>query len=180
MIKETPPHSMFYLAIICPSRVNDKVLRFKNWMKEQFGCTVALRSPAHLTLIPPFWLEKSRESLLIEKMRSFVISKEIFIELNGFSHFGKKVLFIHVQEDPLLEELRSQVEEHFRVDFSDVIKKEDRLFHPHVTIANRDMMPQHFFKAWEYFSEMEFREQFLVEEVSILKLTEGRWTISRF
>src|SRR5436189_5836537 len=128
-------HSMYYVAIVCPAEVNEKVLQFKYWMKEQFGCVVALRSPAHITLIPPFWLEQPRETVLQQTLQSLTINMtDPEINLQGFSHFNKKVLFINVKEDPALEEIKRQTEKHFIQEFSSSIKTDDRAFHPHVTI----------------------------------------------
>lgn len=49
-------HNMYFVAIVCPGQINEKVEQFKQWMKDRFGCVVAMKSPAHITLIPPFWL----------------------------------------------------------------------------------------------------------------------------
>ncbi len=176
-MKPSAGHSMYFLAIVCPAPVNEKILHFKKWMKEQFGCLAALRSPAHITLIPPFWLEEVREGALLDTLGSFKVENEFIIELEGFSHFGKRVLFAQVIKSPWLDKVRREIDEHFIKNFSDVIKTEDRPFQAHVTIANRDMLPNHFLKAWEHFSRLEFSEQVAVEKISILKLVEGKWKI---
>src|SRR5258705_4374118 len=107
-------HSMYYAAIVCPPEVDEKVLGFKKWMKDQFGCVVALKSPAHITLIPPFWLNETREKDLHETLQSFTSEiGEQEIRLEGFFHFGNKVLFVNVKADPSLEELINRVELQF-------------------------------------------------------------------
>jgi 2'-5' RNA ligase len=170
-------YSMYYLAIVCPSQVDEKILRCKHWMKEQFGCIVALKSPAHITLIPPFWLEEARETKLLQTLQSFASGMDEFIiQLDGFSHFGKKVLFVHVKEHPAMEELKRQVENHFIQSF-DSIKKDDYPFHPHITIANRDLKPGDFEKAWQYFSNKVFKETFRIKTISLLKLSQGKWNV---
>ena len=169
---------MYFVAIICPPSVDKKVLQYKHWMKEQFGCTVALKSPAHITLIPPFWLEDEKETALTVTLQSFSSDMDtLVIRLNGFSHFGRRVLFVKVNENPALEEIKKQVENHFSKVFNDTIKKDDRPFHPHVTIANRDIKPSDFLTAWEYFSKKEFNEIFYVNVISLLKLCQGKWKV---
>lgn len=171
-------HNMFFIAIVCPPEVNEKVLRFKHWMKEQFGCVVALKSPAHITLIPPFWLEDVRETELLQTLQSFRSDMdELEIQLDGFSHFGKRVLFINVKENPALHELKKQTEIHFIQSFGDTIKKDERPFHPHISIANRDMKPGDFEKAWQHFSKKEFKETFRTKTISLLKLSPGKWNV---
>lgn len=169
---------MYYIAVVCPSPVNEKVLQYKVWMKEQFGCMVALKSPAHITIIPPFWLEEKKEVELLETLQSFSSRlPEAEIQLEGFNHFGKRVLFINVGENKILNDLKTRAECHFMESFAGCIKKDNRPFHPHITIANRDMKPSHFEKAWEYFSEKEFEETFSVKKLSLLKLSKEKWNV---
>ncbi len=175
-MKQGVTHNMHYVAIVCPLQINEKVLRCKQWMKEQFGCVVALKSPAHITLVPPFWLEEAKQTQLQEVLGSFTSDlPETTINLEGFDHFRKQVLFINVKENMVLKELKKEAEAHFSEGFSNRIKKENRLFHPHITIANRDMKPSHFEEAWEYFSKKEFKETFSIKTISLLKLEEGKW-----
>ncbi len=175
-----PPtiHSMYYVAILCPGNVEDKVYHFKRWVKEQFGCTVALKSPAHITLIAPFWLEETREEELLQALQSFASDKdELKIEISGFSHFSNRVIFVQVNENPELEELQNQTQNHFYQSFREVIKKDVPPFHPHITIANRDLKPGDFEKAWLHFSNREYKETFSTKTVSLLKLSMGKWVV---
>ena len=171
-------HSMYFAAIVCPGRINEKILLFKNRMKAQFGYAVALKSPAHITLVPPFWLENERENELLLTLGAFSTDPGPFdIRLEGFDHFRKRVLFIAVMENPALNRLKELVETHFHSAFPGNINKDDRLFHPHVTIANRDMQLTHFEKAWEYFSKTDYAETFAAGAISLLKLVEGKWVV---
>ncbi len=177
-MNDSPAHSMYFVAIVSPPPVDKKVQRYKYWMKDQFGCVVALKSPVHITLIPPFWLDERRESELLNIFQSFTSDMdELEIQLDSFSHFGKKVLFVHIKEDPVLQELQQQTEDYFLQHVGDVIKKDERPFRPHITLANRDMKPGDFEKAWHYFSEKIFHETFHSRTVSLLKLNLGKWNI---
>ena len=166
---------MYFLAMVCPPPLDQKILGFKNWMKEKFGCVVALRSPAHITLVLPFWLADEREEELFKVLQAF--SSEvgaILVDVNGFSHFGKRVLFAAVKTSPELELIKTKVEEHFTNLFPE-IKKDERPFHPHITIANRDMKPSDFEKAWAHFSSMKLEENFIASQITLLKHDGGRW-----
>lgn len=168
---------MYYIAVVCPVSINKKVLEHKNWMKEQFGCVVALKSPAHITLIPPFWMEETKEADLIAATCNFKITTGLLsIQLCGFSHFTDRVLFIKVSDNPQLEELKHETEKHFNSAFP-FIKKDARPFHPHITIANRDLKPSAFIKAWQHFSKLHFDESFNCTGISLLKLSEGSWQV---
>jgi 2'-5' RNA ligase len=174
----SPSHNMYFIAIVCPPETDKNVLKFKNWMKEQFACVVALKSPAHITLIPPFWLDERKEKKLQETLQTFANDMyELEIQLDGFSKFGKRVLFIRVQENPGLNKIKSQAENHFARSFGDVIEKEDKPFHPHITIASRDLKPGDFEKAWQHFENKIFKENFRSKTISLLKLTAGKWKV---
>lgn len=171
-------HSMFYIAVICSSEIDAQIQKHKIWMRERFGCTVALKSAAHITLIPPFWLANELEQLLIETLHTFTTSIQPFtIQLKNFAHFGNKVIFAAVEENHLLGSLRKATEDHFIGPFHNSIKPDDRPFHPHVTIANRDIKPGDFNKAWAHFEKLNFDESFDASKISLLKLSPGKWNV---
>lgn len=169
---------MYYVAIVCPAAINEKVLEYKHWMRDNLGCTVALKSPAHITLIPPFWMEETKETELQQIIQSFQTNlKEVEIQLLRFSHFSNKVIFISVKENPALNEIKKQTEAYFIKSFGKIIKEDTRSFHPHITIANRDVKPQAFIKAWQHFAGKHFEETFSIKTISLLKLGEGKWNV---
>lgn len=170
-------HRMYYVAIVCPSEIDEKVFQFKEWMRKQFGCMVALKSPGHVTLIPPFWMDEAREDELIQTLQQFKSNETPEIELKDFSHFGDRVLFIQVTEHSHLTQLKEQTETHFLQTFNGVIKKDERPFHPHITVANRDVSPGTFVKAWAHFSKEKFESRFVADAVSVLKLNSGKWNV---
>lgn len=172
-------HCMYYVAIVCPVELNKKILSFKLWMQEKFDCKVALKSPAHITLIPPFWLDAGKEEILLQALHSFETSMNaIIIELNNFAHFSNKVLFIDIKPNDDLARVRQDAEEHFFNTLGSIIKKETRPFAPHITIANRDLKPGDFIKAREHFSGKKIEDIFSVNKISLLKLNEGKWQVT--
>ena len=174
----TDPFSMYYVAILCPPAIESKVQQYKLWMRDRYGCTVALKSPAHLTLIAPFWLVNTSEQLLIERLQSTQTDlPPVEIQLQGFSHFSNRVLFITVKENHPLNRLCKEVGDHFIQAFPGIIKSDDRPFHPHITIANRDMKPGDFDEVWQHFAKEELEENFHSNTLSLLKLTAGKWTL---
>jgi len=171
-------HSMYFIAVLCPPELDKKVLKYKLWMKKNFGCTVAMKSPAHITLVPPFWLENKEEPVLMKALLSFSTDiGELTILLNGFGHFDKRVLFISAAPNPGLEEIKLQAENYFNSSVSDKIRKDNRPFRPHITIAARDMKPSVFQKAWDNFSSQTLNETFISKTISLLKLCPGKWNI---
>lgn len=171
-------HCMYYVAIVCPDNLNNKIKGFKLWMQEKFGCKVALKSPAHITLIPPFWFKGDDENMLLEAISTFRSSiGEIDIHLQDFAHFSNRVLYISIKQNDLLNRIRKETEQHFIHTLGDIIKKETRPFTPHITIANRDLKPGDFLKAWEHFSHKKFEKTFIPSQLSLLKLSPDKWNV---
>jgi 2'-5' RNA ligase len=173
-------HKMYFIAVVCPQQIDEKILEYKHWMRDRFGCKAALKSPAHLTLIAPFWLEETKEPELLNVFDAFSTNIPAFVvKLNNFSHFSNRVLFVHVDTNEPLAMLQSEVETWFHQHFSNEIKLDQRPFHPHATIANRDMSPPTFLKAWQHFSKEDFNALFTVSSISLLKLSPGKWNVIR-
>jgi len=172
------PFSMYYVAVLCPAAIDDTIQKHKLWMRDHFGCTVALKSAAHITLVTPFWLKNESEELLKDTLQTFQTDKlPVEIELKDFSHFSDRVIYINVKENHQLDTLRKEVEDHFIQSFRGIIKPDTRPFNPHITIANRDIKPGDFIKAWEHFSKEKFEESFRTNSVSLLKLTAEKWAV---
>ena len=175
---ESGIHNMYFVAIVCPPELDKKILKFKKWVKDRYGPVVALKSPAHITLIHSFWLDESREMNLQNTFERFKFEVgELEIQLDGFSFFCKRTLFIRVHKDPTLSKLKQLVGNHFATSFGDAIKIGDQPFQPHVTIANRDIKPGDFEKAWQHFEKIKFAEKFCCSAISLLKLVAGKWQV---
>ena len=171
-------HRMYYVAVVCPPEIDEKVLQYKHWMRERFGCVAALKSPAHLTLIAPFWLEEELEHILKETTHQFQSELLPFeIRLNNFNHFSKSVLFVHTEANEALARLQFETTKHFQQQFPAAVKTGNLPFHPHITIANRDMSPSAFLKAWEHFSKEDYNATFTVSSISLLRLSPGKWNV---
>jgi 2'-5' RNA ligase len=172
------PHSMYFVAVVCPGELDKKVRYFKEWMRDHHGSKVALRSPAHITLVPPFWSDLENENALLQDFMLFHSDLNPFeICLDGFSHFSNRVIFISILENESLQVLQLESVIHFHKYLTGIKAEDDRPFTPHVTIATRDLKPGDFKKAWEHFSKLKLREDFLASQVSLLKLESDGWKI---
>jgi 2'-5' RNA ligase len=52
----------------------------------------------------------------------------------------------------------------------------EKPFHPHITIAFRDLKKAIFNEAWDYYSNRLFQEEFTAESVTLLKHNGQFWT----
>ena len=168
----------YFIAIVLPDSINEKVLAYKQYMSEHYGCWVGLKSPAHITLVPPFWTGEENEEQLISDLTKLALHPEFQLGTLGFAAFVPRTIFIQPSSSEQLNELRKKADEIF-CSPGGFGKKEDRAFHPHITIATRDLSKKSFVEAWEYFKQKNFKAEWMVRDVSLLKHNGGNWEVIR-
>jgi len=170
--------SMYFIAFVLPTDINDEVLKWKLFMNEHFNCFVALRSPAHITLVPPFWMNDDLENKLENAISQFAQHQSSFqINLKNFAAFKPKVIYVDVLLTPSLQTLHNQLQDYVIAGGLFPIKKDDRPFHPHVTVATRDLNKKAFFDAWETFKEERYEASCRIKEISLLKHDQKKWDV---
>ncbi len=169
---------MYFIAVIAPEDINQQVLKWKQMMKERYGCEVALRSPAHITLLPPFWMKDEIEPYLVDSLNYFSKKESGFeIQLQNFSHFKPKVIFIDVIKNEKLIALQQNLHNYLISTSKFPAEKDDRPFHPHVTIATRDLHKKSFYEAWEYFKEKNYEAEWICNGLSLLRHNKKNWDV---
>jgi 2'-5' RNA ligase len=175
---------MYFVALVAPEEIDRQVLKWKNFFKEDYGCTVALKSPAHITLIPPFWMREELENDLIKSIDEFSLGKNKFeIALKGFAAFKPRVIYVDVLKNEILNELHESCADFIYKQNKFPVKKEERPFHPHVTLATRDLYKKAFYEAWEIFAVRKYEAKWLVNGISLLRHNKKNWDViftSRF
>lgn len=170
--------NMYFVALVAPAEINQQVLKWKNFFKEKYGCTVALKSPAHLTLIPPFWMNEELEDELINSINVFSIAKNKFeVALKDFAAFKPRVIYIDVLKNETLSEFHESLVYFIYQQNKYPVKKEDRPFHPHVTLATRDLYKKAFNEAWEIFSVKKYEASWLASGISLLRHNKKNWDV---
>ena len=82
-------------------------------MKDHFNCLVALRSPAHITLVPPFWMNDNLESKLEDAIGQFSQHQVPFeINLENFAAFKPRVIYADVLSTSQLQTLHDQLHDY--------------------------------------------------------------------
>jgi 2'-5' RNA ligase len=172
----TGPRSMYYVTILCPLEIDEQIDAYKNMMLTQFNCEVAAKSPAHITLINPFFLSDGKYKDLVEKLEAFEsIVNDISIEINGFNHFGNRVIFADVPTNDNLNAMQEQLENYLKNNGFPFIKEAKKPFHGHVTIATRDLKEEDFDNAWANFEGKEMNASFTTNAIHIMKLVDEKW-----
>lgn len=117
----------FFLGITLPNDITREVEKWRREFK-------APRTPAHITLIPPFNWEYNKSKLFNAIQTAVSGMKPFPIQSRGTNSFGRAVLFIDIICGTELLLLRDQIAQNLQ-QFG--IKPETRMYHPHITLATR-------------------------------------------
>jgi 2'-5' RNA ligase len=165
----------YFIAIILREESLAQAEGIKEELFRLFGLKGALRSPAHITLHRPFEWKEEKEEQLREKLRSFSGQTPFPIKLNGWDSFSNRVIFVAIEPNNSLSKLYASLTGFARRELNLLNEWEDeRGFHPHVTVAFRDLKTKNFTQVWEFVQSREFYHEMLVSGISLLKL-EDKW-----
>lgn len=176
--KPAGPVYMYYIAHVLPPQLNGPIQHIKEDLHQQFGCAVGLKSPAHITLIPPFWLAPDKEQLLLSELKKLAATAAPFaLRTTGFDSFGKRTFFIALEASSALQQLKVAADDVFTGNPAFELKKEARPFHPHITLATRDIKPADFTAAWNLYHQQPVTYEWLANSVSLLRHNGKKWDV---
>ncbi len=171
----------YFLAIIIPEPFFAEIEAIKRDLQDKHGLKGALRSPCHITLHRPFEWKEEKEQLLMEGLTIFKYSEAFPIHLNGFDFFEPRVVFVNVVPNENLTALHFALSRFAREKFRLLNETGDlRGFHPHVTIAFRDLKKPKFYELQTNFVNKPFEASFECNHFSLLKLGKTWEEIHRF
>src|SRR3954464_12249861 len=100
---------MYFVALVLPKELNEKILAFKHYMHEKYGCAVGLKSPAHITIVSPFWMDEEKQNQLENDIHALSSQQQSFsIEACDFSAFKPRTIFAAVAPNENLKELKTK------------------------------------------------------------------------
>ncbi|MDH5476536.1 MAG: 2'-5' RNA ligase family protein [Cyclobacteriaceae bacterium] len=168
-------HPLYFIALVPPEPLKGKLKLLKKSFGERFNCKAALKSPPHITLHMPFRFPEEKEVQLIEQLQ-VVSRRDIFtIQLNNFGSFEPRVVYINVDATEQLTLLFNNVQKTmkrlnvFNADYK------NKGFHPHLTIAFRDLKKSIFPIAWDEYQFKQCSEQFDADCFVLLKHNGKHW-----
>lgn len=168
----------YFIAIVPPEPLLSEIQNIKQSIYANYQSKGALRSPGHITLHMPFSFDESKEDKLINCLSEFQFNSIFPISLNNFDCFEPRVIFINVQQQSELFDLQKQLVSHVKRHLNIFNQSDDmRGFHPHVTIAFRDLKKAVFYKVWEEYKSKTFFETFSCNSISVLKHQKEEWVV---
>jgi 2'-5' RNA ligase len=175
MNKVKMPARKYFIAIVIPPPFFEKIESVKEQLFERHHLKGALRSPAHITLHRPFEWKEEKENKLVETLKQFDHTSSFEIEMNGFACFEPRVIYVNVLQSEKLDLLQRNLTLLAKKQLQLFNQFEDeRGFHPHITVANRDLKKQKFYELWPEFQSKEFKGTFDYKGFSLLRL-EKKW-----
>jgi len=159
---------LYFIAIIPPEPIRGKIEDIKVQFATQYKVYHALKSPPHITLIPPFRLCDD----YLPKLRNLLTNcssqlSPVNISIKNYGCFKPSVIYLKPILNDKLQAIQQQINSTFYDGFPSLIQS-NRPFHPHLTIAYRDLTPKIFDISWTKFKKRRFESEFAAEAVSLL------------
>ena len=167
--------ALCFLAFVLPEIPASEIRGFQQYAAEHFDSQRALCSPPHITLVAPFQVQSEQIPALSGTLENFCAQVvPVNITLDGFSAFGERVIFVNVVRDPALEAIAGNLQKHLRASgFS--VRTESGPFHPHVTVAFKDLRREMFGKAYAFFQQIPCEVTWTANALTLLRHRHGRW-----
>lgn len=167
--------ALYFTALLPPKDVKEEIKQMKLDLRKKWGVAHALKLPAHITLLPPFWLEIEKEDILFQNLTAATSKTDPFsVEINGFGKFGQRVIFIKVKDhEPTKEIHRKLVDATHEL----IPPLEESELHPHITIATRDLTREKFVEVWPEFQDKDFKRSFPVNAVFLFRHNGKSWEV---
>ncbi len=168
---------LYFIAIVPPSPLREEIQELKQYFGDTYNSKASLNSPPHITLHMPFRLKAKKEENLSKALSEFAQGQTPFeIKLKDFGAFPPRVVFVDVKENEALIELQAALNKTCRQQLNlHNANYKDRGFHPHITLAFRDLRKAKFLEAWQEFEHKSFEGSFAADNLTLLKHDGKRW-----
>jgi 2'-5' RNA ligase len=173
--------NLYFIALISRRELREKITAIKHDFATRFNSRTALKVYPHITLKAPFKLAASAHNELMKWFTDLHVLQQSFtVQLKNFDAFNNKknpVIFVRPVITKDLQSLQQQIIASFSSAFPALLHPVDKEFHPHITVAYRDLTPEMFTKAWSEYQHKTFDASFDVDAVYLLQHDSKKWNI---
>ena len=164
----------FFIALLPPPQVCTQVTQIKQEFEADYGSRKALNSPPHITLQVPFdWTGDTEK--LIRGLEEFAQQRRpIAIAHQGFGAFAPRVIYINVTATKELTALQQQLDKYMHRHHG-TSPHPYPSFHPHMTVAFRDLTPAAFHQAWPQYQRRSIEFNYRCSALTLLHHNGQRW-----
>lgn len=172
-----PKQNLYFVALLPHLRLREEIKGLKAEIQAHFGARHALKSPAHVTLQIPFKRPPQAEPEIAAALKNFAARQKPFeVRLSGFGCFSPRVVFVKIQNPkPLIQLQASLMPALAQAGLSETERRSR--FHPHITLATRDVTPEIFHQIWADFQHRSFNDSFRAQSIGLLKHNGKFWEI---
>lgn len=168
----------YFVALIPPYDLEREIHGIKQEIAEKYHSKKALKLPTHITLEPPFKLQEENEEKILQPLQKFAANqKPVEVELQDFGAFVPRTIFLNLKNSKPVEELHQSLQKQLKESNFKRDKKEEKQFHPHMTVAFRDLDKENFKKAWSDFQNRNYEASFKAKSVFLLKHNGKTWDV---
>ncbi|MCS5491151.1 2'-5' RNA ligase family protein [Algoriphagus limi] len=167
----------YFLAILPPPDFLQQVHELKLKLREEFGIKYALKSPPHITIRMPFLYNELKEDRMVGLLNSFAANIGPFpLEVKGTDQFRGRVIFLDIHAGDELFEMQKALRIFCKRNLNLKDELSDLSFHPHMTVAFRDVKKLQFDSVFKRVKEQGLEAKFEVNGFFLLKHQNGVWT----
>lgn len=172
-----PPGQKYFIAVVPPSPLFEEIQTLKEAIGVTYHTKAALRSPPHITLHMPFIWPEGKEERLLQSLDGFCLNQQrLKIALNGYGCFRPRVVYITVEDNSTLTGLQHELYRHCKLDLNVFnANYQNRPFHPHITLAFRDLKKDQFEALWSDVKEKSFQSTFEATALTLLRHDGRQW-----
>lgn len=166
----------YFLAIVPEGELQEKATSLKEVLKDQFNIKYALKSPAHITLKMPFTYNEAKEDYLIGRLQEFLLNYlPLELTIGGIGTFSNRVVFLKVEGNEDLYTLQHNLKIFCKRELKLNDELSDRNFHPHMTMAFKDLRKNPIPNIIKVLNEQPIFEKIVISQIFLLKRVNGRW-----
>jgi 2'-5' RNA ligase len=169
--------SLYLTAILPPEELTQQIDEIRKECAVRFNVKAALKPPVHITLYKPIKLEADREKELLQILQGIKRNHEPFkVELENFDTFNSTVVYIRVLKNQGLWNLEHEIKKAYKDRGIDTEEESsNKAYHPHITIAYRDIPRATFPVMWTAYKNKKFKRNFMASHFTLLKHNGEKW-----
>ncbi len=166
----------YFLALMPPREIVDEAHKIKIALRDQFGIKYALKSPPHITVKMPFSYNEAKEHQLVTKLQVHLESQQLFpVRIGGVGNFGNRVIYLSIDHSEMLSNFQKGLTKFCKERLHLTAELSDRNYHPHLTVAFKDIKPNQFPEVYDTVSHLGLCKSFSADGIVLLKRVEGMW-----
>lgn len=172
--------NLYFLGLQPPEDLTAIITGLKEDFGVRYGCRHALKVPPHVTVVPPF-RTAAEIGALREALAGFA-SKMSSVELHlaGFGYFEHardRVIYLKVTPTEALASLHRELLSLVRATLPVLAQDGARDFHPHITLAHRDLTSAAFHLAWPGYRDRIFEAFCEADAITLFAHDGERWHV---